>query len=770
MRRRPRVGAPHIVGLCGVALATTAASIYVFAGGSPANTTAGASGGGSVHTIALRDMAASTTATGSGPVRGLPATATKPFSLVGVTWDDAHAGLLGSVQVRARNARTGAWSSWQAVQADEDDAPDPRSRDLSGPGARGGSAPLWVGPSNGVEVRVAGRRTLPAGLRVDLVDPYGNDSRRPGHAAGTDGGTGEGAMTPVAAVETADPSTGAPSAGDASTGPAQPSASAEPSGPVDSAPASTPAGSAEPTSTASAGGSQTGSSQDGQSAAQSSTAPRPTILARSSWGADESLVKDPPEYSQTVKVVFVHHTAGTNSYACADSPSIIRSVFLYHVKSEGWNDIGYNFLVDKCGTIFEGRAGGVDRPVLGAQTYGFNTDSTGVSVLGTYTSTAPSQAAVDSVARVAAWKLGLHGGDPTGKATLTERAKDGKFPYGTNVSFNTISGHRDGFATECPGDKLYAKLGAIRTEAKQWMTPLTSVSLSGLGGAAKVGSTYYTKGAITPTWKPAAASEYAVLVDGATAAQVAGSATSAKVTLSPGSHTLQVRATNLDGTTVTSPSYAVVADATRPVFGKAATLALRTGSVSSAGTSPVVLGWKVTDDTLLRSVKSTSPTARTFATTGTSWYTYAKANTSLAWTLAAADAAGNTATSSVTRTASIYHETSSTRTGTWKSTTGSSYLGGKAYYSGSKGATASYTFTGRAVGLIVRKAASAGAFTVYVDGVKTATVDARASSTVYRQIVWTKNWSGSAKHTVKIVVAATSGHPYVVTDGIAYIK
>jgi uncharacterized protein with LGFP repeats len=748
-----RVGAPHLIGLCGVALATTAASIYVLTGGAPASRASGGpSAAGSVHTITLRDMAA-TTATGA-PVKGLPATATKPFSLVGVTWDDAHADLLGSVRVRARSARTGAWSGWLAVEPNEVDAPDPRSPERSG--ARGGSAPLWVGPSNGVEVRVAGRRTLPAGLRVDLVDPD-RDRPSPGHAAGT----GHGGMTPVAAVDSTGPS----------ADPSQPPASADPSGsPVESSPAPAPGSSSEPTTTASPTASPAESSPAGSAAAPSSTAPRPDFRGRASWGADESLVKDPPEYSQTVKAVFVHHTDTTNSYSCTDSPSIIRSIFLYHVQSNGWNDIGYNFLVDKCGTIFEGRAGGVDRPVLGAHTYGFNTDTSGVAVLGTYTSTAPSQAAVDSVARIAAWKLGLHGGDPTGKTTLTERADGGKYPNGANVTFYTISGHRDGFATACPGDQLYAKLGAIRTEAKQWMTPLTSVSLSSMGGATKVGSTYYTRGTVTPAWKPAAASAYAVLVDGATAAQVSGSATSAKVTLAAGSHTLQLRATNLDGTTVTSPAYAVVSDAKAPVFGKAAALSLRNGSVSAAGSSPVVLRWQVTDNTLLRSVKATSPTATTFATTATSWSGYAKANTSLAWSLTAADAAGNTATSSVTRTASIYHETSSVRTGTWKSTTGTSYLGGKAYYSGSKGATASYTFTGHAVGLIVRKAASAGAFTVYVDGVKAATVDAKASSTIYRQVVWTRTWSSSAKHTVKIVVAGTSGRPYVVTDGIDYIK
>jgi hypothetical protein len=102
-----------------------------------------------------------------------------------------------------------------------------------------------------------------------------------------------------------------------------------------------------------------------------------------------------------------------------------------------------------------------------------------------------------------------------------------------------------------------------------------------------------------------------------------------------------------------------------------------------------------------------------------------------------------------TRTTSLIHETGSVRTGTWRATTSSFYLGGKAYYASTRNATASYTFTGRSVGLIVKRATNVGAFYAYVDGVKTAFVDTKAASTAYRQTIWTKSWSTSAKHTVK---------------------
>jgi uncharacterized protein with LGFP repeats len=169
--------------------------------------------------------------------------------------------------------------------------------------------------------------------------------------------------------------------------------------------------------------------------------------------------------------MFVHHTAGTNDYTCSQSASVVRGVFLYHVQSNGWNDIGYHFLVDKCGTVFEGRAGGIDKPVLGAHTYGFNTGTSSVSVLGDY-STATTNAAVrESVAKVAAWKLGLYGLDPTGTVVLTAGADNGKYQAGQKVTLNRISGHRDGYPTECPGQRLYDDLPEIRALAAKAAKP-----------------------------------------------------------------------------------------------------------------------------------------------------------------------------------------------------------------------------------------------------------------------------------------------------------
>src|ERR1700693_2847313 len=107
-----------------------------------------------------------------------------------------------------------------------------------------------------------------------------------------------------------------------------------------------------------------------------SLAGSPLILSRASWGADEGIRRRRhPDYADTVRFAIVHHTAGSNSYTRAQSAAIVRGIERYHVLANGWDDIGYNFLVDKYGQIFEGRWGGIDRNVVGAHAQGFNQGS-----------------------------------------------------------------------------------------------------------------------------------------------------------------------------------------------------------------------------------------------------------------------------------------------------------------------------------------------------------------------------------------------------------
>ncbi|MFJ3636997.1 peptidoglycan recognition protein [Streptomyces sp. NPDC090112] len=388
---------------------------------------------------------------GGPETRGLPARKVETFSLVGVVWDDVTTELHGRVQVRTRSTATATWSPWQDVEVhNSEHAADPDAVERESGRVRGATAPLWVGESDGVEVRVeaepgaaatrAGSR-LPSGLRIELVDPGAAGSTGPADGknngpAGDDKGE---LVAPGMTMEMAEAS-----------------AANVPHAPI-GANEITALNKADSTADAVFAG-------DGGPAAAAAPyiGPRPRIVTRKGWGANESLREKAFVYTNTVKAAFVHHSASGNNYACKDAPAVLRSLYRYHVVSSGWRDFGYNFAVDKCGTVYEGRAGGVSKPVLGAHTMGFNTDSMGIAVIGTYTSSAPPAVAVDAVARLTAWKLGLFGRDPRAKTTLKSGGGN-RFPKGRNVSLNVISGHRDGFATECPGKQLYGKLGTART-------------------------------------------------------------------------------------------------------------------------------------------------------------------------------------------------------------------------------------------------------------------------------------------------------------------
>ncbi|WP_181804818.1 peptidoglycan recognition protein family protein [Streptomyces shenzhenensis] len=427
---------------------------------------------------------------GQAPEQGAYSTGVHHFSLVGVVWDNPGAELHGKVQVRTRSAATGHWSDWQDIDTHTADVgADPDTAEASSGRVHGATAPLWVGDSNGVDVRVraeaddgssgdsggrsddglgddSGGRSndglgdgLGDGLSDGLSDDPADDS------APHDGGLGIGRdLLPTGLrLELVDPGDDAPSQSPSADSPRTDtdteadSAAAVNAGLVSFAATEIPALSREDTE-------RELRELNGADAslAKPYIGPRPRIVTRRGWGADESLREKGFVYTGKIKAAFVHHTASGNGYRCSEAPSVIRGIYRYHVVSMGWRDIGYNFLVDKCGTIYEGRAGGAAKAVRGAHTLGFNNDSMGVAVIGTYGSHQPSAAAVTGVAGITAWKLGLYAANPKGKTYLTSGGGN-LYPKGKNVRLNVISGHRDGYATDCPGAKLYAKLGSART-------------------------------------------------------------------------------------------------------------------------------------------------------------------------------------------------------------------------------------------------------------------------------------------------------------------
>ncbi len=185
------------------------------------------------------------------------------------------------------------------------------------------------------------------------------------------------------------------------------------------------------------------------------------VIPRAQWGADERITTGSVSVASAVHMGVVHHTAHTtnlsvaNSYSQAEAAGLIRSMHRYHTVSLGWKDIGYNVLIDRFGNVYEGRKGGFERGVIGAHAANFNTGSFGVSVIGNFTSSQATPAAIDALTRVIGAKSAIHGIDPTGVTTR----------MGNGTARPTIVGHRDVGSTACPG-RIRELLPQIRQTAR----------------------------------------------------------------------------------------------------------------------------------------------------------------------------------------------------------------------------------------------------------------------------------------------------------------
>ena len=320
----------------------------------------------------------------------------KGYGAIGVTWDPGTAVEEGQIAVQARTRVDGEWSDWQELHYNAEEGPDLGSADARN--ARPGTDPLIIGDVDEVQTRVvtaAGVET--PDLQMAVVDP--------GASHGT-------------AVEDPTISTGGASgvAADATI-----------------------------------------STDQGDLKLQAgTTVPRPTIYSRAQWGANESLRKGTVSYG-TIAAGFIHHTVNANNYTAEQVPGIIRSIYAYHTQTKGWNDIGYNFLIDRFGRIWEGRYGGVDKAVVGAHTQGYNSYSFAASAIGNYEEAQPSAATLDAYARLYAWKLSMYG-----------IAADDTSQYVGSRYFQAINGHRDAGQTACPGRYLYAKIPDVRVAARKY--------------------------------------------------------------------------------------------------------------------------------------------------------------------------------------------------------------------------------------------------------------------------------------------------------------
>ncbi|MDZ7658315.1 N-acetylmuramoyl-L-alanine amidase [Fodinibius sp.] len=179
--------------------------------------------------------------------------------------------------------------------------------------------------------------------------------------------------------------------------------------------------------------------------------PMPEYVTRTEWDCPDGQEPSGSVSATDVTHQIIHHSAGTNS--SSDWPAVVRSIWDYHVNTNGWNDIGYNWLIDPNGIIYQGRGwiNGNDE-VQGAHFCGTNSNTMGVCLLGNFEEVQPSTNALNNLEELLAWKSDEKNIDPT------ERS----FHASSGFRLYTISGHRDGCSTLCPGENLYVRLPEIR--------------------------------------------------------------------------------------------------------------------------------------------------------------------------------------------------------------------------------------------------------------------------------------------------------------------
>ncbi|ADB48535.1 N-acetylmuramoyl-L-alanine amidase [Conexibacter woesei] len=215
----------------------------------------------------------------------------------------------------------------------------------------------------------------------------------------------------------------------------------------------------------------------------------PAIVPRSQWDPTGSCApRTPPRYGR-VDFSVVHHTESLTSYSRAQAPEVVLGICRFHRNGNGWLDIGYNLLVDRFGTVYEGRVGGVEQPVIGAHAGGWNSLSTGVAVIGSFTGSRPPQAAQDALTQVLAWKLQLAGVPAQGTiGEISPGGAENRWSSGTRVAFQRIAGHRDADHTDCPGGAFYALLPRLRGQtANQHEIAADLLTNSPVGGVLSQG-------------------------------------------------------------------------------------------------------------------------------------------------------------------------------------------------------------------------------------------------------------------------------------------
>lgn len=216
----------------------------------------------------------------------------------------------------------------------------------------------------------------------------------------------------------------------------------------------------------------------GAGAAFASGAP-PEIIPRSAWDPDgECRPREDADPGEGVDMAHVHHTVMFPNYSPEEADDVVRALCLFHVEAREFKDLGYHFLIDKYGRIYEGRAGSLDRSIEGGHAAGFNSVSVGVSLMGDFDSDPVPDEALEALERFLAWLFLVHDVDPSGTIAVesTGGTTEGltRFDEGESVELSTIVGHGDtGSNTLCPGRYLTAAMEGIHERVDDRMIAAT---------------------------------------------------------------------------------------------------------------------------------------------------------------------------------------------------------------------------------------------------------------------------------------------------------
>lgn len=358
------------------------------------------------------------------------------YQTLGVTWDEMPDA--PDVDVRVRTLTDGRWSAWSALD-DESVHPDAGTAEAARD-VRAGTGSVWIDGASRVQVSFGAAAQEVEGVRIALVGPV-DDVATAAASSGT-----EAAASPDA--ESSSRPTGRTSRSTVERGVAQ-------------------------------------------AVSVRTAVGAPGIITRAGWGAAPQRCAF--DVASTLLASVVHHTAGPNSYSSvAEAMAQLRADQKYHQDARGWCDLGYNYVVDKWGNVYEGRAGSGERPVIGVHAGGFNTATVGISMLGDYSSLTPGAAQQESVARLIAWRMSAYHRDPGSTVGYTTLGgENSRYPAGTYLALPVVIGHRDVAFTACPGQAAYSLLGAIKQRARaligaQFVNPSLSSGSVPIGGALNV--------------------------------------------------------------------------------------------------------------------------------------------------------------------------------------------------------------------------------------------------------------------------------------------